>query len=157
MPHNGVHIYSFFFFPNTPQDIWDLPQPRIILMPPELEVWSFNHWTAREVPLSLFIRKGFTQPSQVAMSGLYLSKSHLPFFSFILFHLLWPSGCSWTHQATFAAASALRSVPGEYSHLSCLLTGSRRTFWTTFWKIATSSPPFPTSLLCFISLHISNQ
>ena len=107
----------FFFFSNTPQRMWDLPQPGIRPMPPELEVWSLNHWTAREVPISLFISKSLTQPSKVAMSGLYLSKSHLLFFSFILFHPLWPPGSSCTHQATLAAASALSSVPGEYSHL----------------------------------------
>ena len=31
-----------------------VPRPRIEPMPPALEAWSFNHWTAREVPSLLF-------------------------------------------------------------------------------------------------------
>ena len=40
------------------------PQPRIELSPFALEVWSFNHWTAREVPtgnilhMKFFLKKG---------------------------------------------------------------------------------------------------
>ena len=35
----------------------DLGSPtRIEPVPPEVEVWNLNHWTAREVPLFLFFR-----------------------------------------------------------------------------------------------------
>ena len=34
-----------------------VPPPRIEPMPPVLEAWSLNHWTAREVPLSLKYNK----------------------------------------------------------------------------------------------------
>ena len=33
--------------------MWDLssPRPGIEPVPPELEAWSLNHWTTREVPV----------------------------------------------------------------------------------------------------------
>ena len=51
-PNSGSHSTSFFFF------FWPLglacgilvPQPGIEPRPPAVEVWSPNHWTAREVP-----------------------------------------------------------------------------------------------------------
>ena len=32
-----------------------VPRPGIEPAPPALEVWSLNHWTAREVPAIIFI------------------------------------------------------------------------------------------------------
>ena len=38
--------------------MWDLvPQPVIKLSSPALGVWNLSHWTTREVPLSLFLKK----------------------------------------------------------------------------------------------------
>ena len=33
-----------------------IPQPRTELMPPAVEAWSLNHWTAREVLAFAFLR-----------------------------------------------------------------------------------------------------
>ena len=41
----------FFFFWLRHGSCWILvPQPGIVLVPPPLEAWNLNHWTAREVP-----------------------------------------------------------------------------------------------------------
>ena len=38
--------------------MWDLSSPPGIKhVPPAVEVWSLNHWTAREVPSSYFIKQ----------------------------------------------------------------------------------------------------
>ena len=45
------YIIHKFFFLATPQSMQILvPQPGIEPMPPAVEAWSLNHWTAREVP-----------------------------------------------------------------------------------------------------------
>ena len=36
-----------------------VPRPRIEPVPPALEAWSPNHWTAREVPRKIFISSLF--------------------------------------------------------------------------------------------------
>ena len=36
-----------------------VPQPGIELMPPALEAWSLNHWTAREVPKDFNLKTTF--------------------------------------------------------------------------------------------------
>ena len=45
---------SFFFFQFFGCAMWHVgiivPQPGIEPMPPAVEAWSLNHWTAREVP-----------------------------------------------------------------------------------------------------------
>ena len=39
----------FFFF--WPCSMWDLSSPPVLKpLPPAVEAWSLNHWTAREVP-----------------------------------------------------------------------------------------------------------
>ena len=46
--------YSLFIFNFLAiwHGLWDLvPWPGIKPMPPALDVWSLNHWTAREIPL----------------------------------------------------------------------------------------------------------
>ena len=40
----------FFFFGCTTACGSSVPQPRIEPVPPALEAWSLNHWTARETP-----------------------------------------------------------------------------------------------------------
>ena len=52
----------YFFFLATPHGTWILvPKPGIKPARPEVEVWSLNHWTSREVPEenNLEIRKPF--------------------------------------------------------------------------------------------------
>ena len=44
----------FFFFFATHHAGILVPQPGIKPMPPAVEVWSPNHWTAREFPVKLF-------------------------------------------------------------------------------------------------------
>ena len=57
-PHSwtsGKKFFIFFYFSNflsASCGMWDLkfPDRGIKPRPPALEVWHFNHWTAREVP-----------------------------------------------------------------------------------------------------------
>ena len=52
--HQGSPQFSFFLtVPRTACGIL-FPRPGIEPVPPAVEVWSLNHWTAREVPLSNF-------------------------------------------------------------------------------------------------------
>ena len=48
----SVFIALFFLY-HTAGGIL-VPQPRIEFVPPALEAWSFNHWTDRKVPTTIF-------------------------------------------------------------------------------------------------------
>ena len=51
-----LHVsLSLFFFPGLVACGIFVPRPGIKPMPPAVEGWSLNHWTAREVPLQVFI------------------------------------------------------------------------------------------------------
>ena len=44
-----IYIYIYFFFA-VPRGLWDLSSPiGDRNQAPEVEAWSLNHWTAREV------------------------------------------------------------------------------------------------------------
>ena len=45
-----LFIYLFIYWPHLVACGILVPWPRIEPVPPALEVWSLNHWTAREVP-----------------------------------------------------------------------------------------------------------
>ena len=49
-----ISYISFFFFLWQHHSAWGIlvPWPGIKPMPPEVEAWSLNHWTAREFPPS---------------------------------------------------------------------------------------------------------
>ena len=56
-----LEILSFFFFSNFLATCGILvPQPGIKPMPPEVGVWSLNHWTTREVPRNFTFTLGIT-------------------------------------------------------------------------------------------------
>ena len=44
-----IYIYIFFFWPHHVACRILVPQPGIQLVPPAVEVWSLNQWTATEV------------------------------------------------------------------------------------------------------------
>ena len=47
----------FVWFLAVPCGFWDLvPRPEIEPVPPAVESWSPNHWTAREFPLMFFLK-----------------------------------------------------------------------------------------------------
>ena len=57
--HRDVFVRLFFvivfYLLATPRGLWDLSSPpRMEPVPPALEAWSLNHWTAREFPKFLF-------------------------------------------------------------------------------------------------------
>ena len=48
--HPTVYIYIYIFFFAVPRGLWDLSSPiGDRNQAPEVEAWSLNHWTAREV------------------------------------------------------------------------------------------------------------
>ena len=49
-----LKIYFFFLLRFVACGIL-VPQPGIKPMPPAVGVWSLNHWTTREVPITLFL------------------------------------------------------------------------------------------------------
>ena len=49
-----VHLFWGFFWPCPTACGILIPRPVIELMTLAVEVWSLNHWTAREVPVFLF-------------------------------------------------------------------------------------------------------
>ena len=55
----SISFFKKIFYlaaPGLSSGMWDLvPQPGIKPGPPALGVWSFSHWTSREVPVSPFL------------------------------------------------------------------------------------------------------
>ena len=49
-----LYIKKNFFWPHSRACGILTPQPGIEPMRPAVEVWSLNHWTAREIPLFTF-------------------------------------------------------------------------------------------------------
>ena len=52
-----IFIFFFFFWPCRVACGILVPWPGIKPVPPAVEVWSPNHWTAREVPRFLFLKE----------------------------------------------------------------------------------------------------
>ena len=77
-----IHIYTFFLRPHCVACVILVPWPGIEPMPPAVEAWSLNHWTAREVLTFFFVK--------------YI------FFFTMVYHCLlrttisWPISCKWT-------------------------------------------------------------
>ena len=46
-------LFIFIFWPRREACEILVPQPGTEPVPPAVEEWSLNHWTAKEVPLSL--------------------------------------------------------------------------------------------------------
>ena len=56
--HTYIYIYIYFFFFSCTVVCGILvPWPGIRPVPPALEAWSLNHWTAREVPVYMYFYK----------------------------------------------------------------------------------------------------
>ena len=52
-----LNFSAFFFFIICMACSILVPQPGIKPIPPAVETWSLNHWTAREIPCLLFRRR----------------------------------------------------------------------------------------------------
>ena len=53
--HKWFFFFFYFFWPRHAARGILVSRPGIELMPPAVEVWCLNHWTAREVPNGLFV------------------------------------------------------------------------------------------------------
>ena len=56
-----MNIYTYFFWLRPVACGILVPQPGTEPMPPAVEAWSLNHWTAREVPHEYLLSINYMQ------------------------------------------------------------------------------------------------
>ena len=75
-----VSAFAFFFFGRAAWPVGGslVPRPGIKPMPPVVEAWSLNHWTAREFPTApFFLKESSPIPTPPVLVGLTTPPPHL--------------------------------------------------------------------------------
>ena len=104
-----VHLFWGFFWPSPAACGILIPRPVIELMTLAVEVWSLNHWTAREVPVScsVFQIAHISEITQYLCCSLWLFSLSMSLDPSMLlqmakFHFLWLSNSPLFIYTTFS-------------------------------------------------------
>ena len=67
----GSYLFIYFFLAMLCGIL--VPWPGVMLMPPALEAWSLNHWTAREVPCGSLMLEGVEMQGNWHLGGIVIN------------------------------------------------------------------------------------